>query len=258
MSSVAGTSSSIGRGPRKQHVKKTSKRTAGSQKRSPTRHRTKRPPARRPTKRAAAPQRTKRAPEEHALLAFAELATRLGLRWYVFGAQAVNLHGFPRATADLDITVELAGLRPAALVAKLADAGFSARFTDEAFIAATRVLPIVHDATHLPIDLVLAGPGLEQRFLDEVVAMPIGGKTVFVMSPENLIVTKLLAGRRSRATASARATAKIRRGSQPQRKSIPSGVDVMRPVPEPDSVTSSLTFALPSPSPRTPASGCFA
>lgn len=195
MSSVAGTSSSIGRGPRKQHVKKTSKRTAGSQKRSPTRHRTKRPPARRPTKRAAAPHRTKRAPEEHALLAFAELATRLGLRWYVFGAQAVNLHGFPRATADLDITVELAGFKPAALIAKLADAGFSARFTDEAFIAATRVLPIVHDATHLPIDLVLAGPGLEQRFLDEVVAMPIGGKTVFVLSPENLIVTKLLAGR---------------------------------------------------------------
>jgi hypothetical protein len=107
----------------------------------------------------------------------------------------VNLHGFPRATADLDLTIDLGQLTPSALIRELEKSGFSARFTDDDFITATRVIPIVHRATKLPIDLVLAGPGLEQRFLDEVHLQRIGGRRIPVLSPENLIVTKLLAGR---------------------------------------------------------------
>lgn len=113
----------------------------------------------------------------------------------MFGAQAVNLHGFPRATADLDLTIDLGSLTPRALITALDHAGFSARFADDGFIAATRVIPVVHRATALPIDLVLAGPGLEQQFLDEVQLRPVGGRQVPVLSPENLIVTKLLASR---------------------------------------------------------------
>lgn len=162
-------------------MRKTSKRTGASQPRSRTR-----------------PQRaraTKRTPLEGALVAFADLAERLGLRWYVFGAQAVNLHGFPRATADLDLTVDLDRLSPRALVRELEKSGFSARFVDDDFITATRVIPLVHRATKLPLDLVIAGPGLEQRFLDEVQLQRIGDRRVPVISAENLIVTKLLAAR---------------------------------------------------------------
>jgi hypothetical protein len=162
-------------------VRKTSKRTGGSQQRSHARPR-----------RARA---AKRLPLEDALVAFADLATRIGLRWYVFGAQAVNLHGFPRATADLDLTIDLVRLTPRALIRELEKAGFSARFADEDFITATRVIPVIHRATKLPIDLVIAGPGLEQQFLDEVQLHRIGNRRVPVLSPENLIVTKLLAAR---------------------------------------------------------------
>jgi hypothetical protein len=162
-------------------VKKTSRRTGASRPRSRARPR-----------RARA---TGRPPHEAALAAFADLAERLRLRWYVFGAQAVNLHGFPRATADLDLTVDIAELTPRTLVRELERAGFSARFADDDFITATRVIPVVHRATKLPIDLVLAGPGLEQRFLDEVQLQRIANRRIPVLSPENLIVTKLLAGR---------------------------------------------------------------
>jgi hypothetical protein len=113
----------------------------------------------------------------------------------VFGAQAVNLHGFPRATADLDLTIDLAQLAPRALIRELEKAGFSARFSDDDFIAATRVIPVVHRATKLPVDLVIAGPGLEQQFLDEVQLQRVGNRRIPVLSPENLIVTKLLAAR---------------------------------------------------------------
>lgn len=113
----------------------------------------------------------------------------------MFGAQAVNLHGYPRATADLDVTVELGDRDPAQLVAALAGAGFEPRFADPAFVAATRVIPVVHLASGLPIDVVLAGPGLEQLFLDEVITADLEGHAIPVLSIENLIVTKLIAGR---------------------------------------------------------------
>ena len=156
----------------------TSKPTSASRRRS------KRPPS----------QRTPRPPQT-ALVAFAKFAKKLGVRWYVFGAQAVNLYGFPRATADLDVTVELGKLDPIDVVARLRKANFTPRFEDAAFIAATRVIPVVHDASASPIDIVLAGPGLEVQFLDEVVLHSIGRIEVPVLSIENLIVTKLLAGR---------------------------------------------------------------
>jgi hypothetical protein len=156
-------------------VKKTSRPTAAS----------------RPRSRAPRPQ-----PALVAVLgALADVARRLELRWYVFGAQAVSLHGFPRATADLDVTVELAQVTPRQLVAALDRAGFAARFADDDFVARTRVIPLVHRATSFPIDVVIAGPGLEQQFLDEVELRTVGRRRVPVLSIENLIVTKLLAGR---------------------------------------------------------------
>lgn len=160
-------------------MKKTSKRTAVSRKRSPPRR-----------------PRVRNAPaHEDALVAFADLAKRLRLRWYVFGAQAVNVHGYPRATADLDLTIDLhGGLTPAFLRA-LDRAGFTPRFADADFVATTRVLPVVHRTSSLPVDLVLAGPGLEQRFLDELHIEKIGRREIPFLSVENLIVTKLLAGR---------------------------------------------------------------
>jgi predicted nucleotidyltransferase len=42
---------------------------------------------------------------------------------------------------------------------------------------------------------VLAGPGLEEQFLARAVLVDIGGVRVPVMSPEDLVVTKILAGR---------------------------------------------------------------
>lgn len=161
---------------------KTSKRTAKSRKRSPAR-------------RARPRVRPGRSLYEVVLVEFADLARQLKIRWYVFGAQAVNLHGFARATADLDLTVDLGPLAATTLVAKLSQNGFAPRFADAEFIAATRVIPVVHRATKLPLDLVLAGPGLEQQFLDQVDVRLIAKRKIPVLSLENLIVTKLLAGR---------------------------------------------------------------
>lgn len=159
----------------KPHVKKTSKRTGGSRKRSRRLART--------------------APAHQALAALARLARRERVRWYVFGAEAVNLYGFPRRTADLDVTIDLQERDPMDFVSALQKAGFLPRFPDEEFIRSTRVIPVVHRATGLPVDLVLAGPGLEQLFLDRAGPQRIAGTEIPVIAPEHLVITKLLAGR---------------------------------------------------------------
>jgi len=63
------------------------------------------------------------------------------------------------------------------------------------FVRRTRVLPFVHARTAFPVDVVLAGPGLEELFLSRAVSVPLAGAAVPVISPEDLIVTKVLAGR---------------------------------------------------------------
>lgn len=160
------------------NVKRTARRTSASRKPS-----------------SAPPTAKARAPLAQALAAFARIAAHQRLRWYVFGAQAVALHGYPRATADLDITIDLEDRDPRAFVRALSRAGFKPRFADPAFIAATRVIPVTHRASQLPIDLVLAGPGLEQQFLARSRPHRIARHDIPVLIVEDLIVTKLLAGR---------------------------------------------------------------
>ena len=50
-------------------------------------------------------------------------------------------------------------------------------------------------ATSLPLDLVLAGPGLEDQFFDRVIVPTIDGIRVPVASAEDMVVMKVLAAR---------------------------------------------------------------
>lgn len=128
--------------------------------------------------------------------AIAGALSRLHARWYVFGAQAVVLWGRPRLTADIDVTVRMDPEEPERLVRALEASGFSLRIgnTPE-FVRRTRVLPFVHATSGMPMDVVLAGPGLEELFLSRAVPVTIGNLVVPVISPEDLIATKILAGR---------------------------------------------------------------
>lgn len=99
-------------------------------------------------------------------------------------------------TGDVDVTAELRGEDPAPLVAAMREAGFDLRVGDIAgFVKRTRVFPFVHRDSSIPVDVVLAGPGLEEEFLERAIPVDLGGTLLPVISPEDLIVTKLVAGR---------------------------------------------------------------
>jgi hypothetical protein len=117
------------------------------------------------------------------------------LPWYLFGAQAAIVWGSPRLSADVDITAAIEPKDIVSFVETMRRRGFDLVISDSDFLARTRVLPFIHRSTHLPLDVVLAGPGLEEDFQRRAIAIDVQGVRVPVISPEDLIITKVLAGR---------------------------------------------------------------
>ncbi len=130
------------------------------------------------------------------LAALGRVLRERGVPWYLFGAQAVVCWGRPRLSADVDVTVRLPLEDARDLAVALAGEGFRPLVEDvAAFVERTRVLPLEHLPTGLPVDVVFAGPGFEDEFLARAVPVAIGGEQVPVISPEDLVAGKLLSGR---------------------------------------------------------------
>ncbi len=129
----------------------------------------------------------------------ADLALALdeaSVAWYLFGAQAAILHGAARLTADVDVTVRLPeAMSQETLAARIEQHGFRRRTVDPAFVERTRVIPFVHAPTNLPLDVVIAAPGIEDLFFDRAQVREIDGVRARVASPEDIAVMKVLAGR---------------------------------------------------------------
>ena len=130
-----------------------------------------------------------------ALLGIAAAMREAGARWYLFGAQAAILWGSPRLSADVDVTVEVPRETAGSLVDAMRRHGFELVFSDTEFVERTRVLPFVQRTTKMPVDVVLAGPGLEEEFLNRAIGVALRGESIPVIAPDDLIVTKILAGR---------------------------------------------------------------
>ena len=128
------------------------------------------------------------------LAALAPVLARWG-RWYVFGAQAVTLYGVPRLSADVDVTLALVPDDPESFARDMGATGFALRVSDPDFVRRTRVMPFVHVATGMPLDVVLAGSGLEDDFLERAKVVDLGGAAARVIDLADLIIAKILAGR---------------------------------------------------------------
>jgi hypothetical protein len=129
-------------------------------------------------------------------LAISDALRPLGLKWYVFGAQAVIAAGAVRVTADIDITTE--DTSSSRLLSAFERAGYSLRDDVEdieALIEHHRILPLVHWKTGMQLDVVRAGPGPEEGMLERVQLRRVGKRQIPFVSTNDLLVLKILAGR---------------------------------------------------------------
>jgi len=117
-------------------------------------------------------------------------------KWYVFGPQAAIIHGASRLTADVDITIMYGESSVQTLVDILTDRGFEIRVEEPLrFVEQSRVLPVLHISSGMPVDIVFGGPGLEEQFLQRSVQFELDGLKVPVASGEDIITMKILSGR---------------------------------------------------------------
>jgi predicted nucleotidyltransferase len=124
-----------------------------------------------------------------------ELEAR-GLPFLVIGGQAVLLHGRPRLTEDIDLTL---GVDPSALprvLAACATLGLSPLPTDvEPFVAETYVLPARHGGTRIRVDFIFSSTTYEQQAIGRAVRVVLDGTGVPFASAEDLLIHKLFAAR---------------------------------------------------------------
>ncbi len=134
---------------------------------------------------------------------FAELIARVsralvarGLRFMVVGGQAVLLHGEPRLTQDVDITLAASIDALAEVIAALADAGLEPLPKDvRAFVAETFVLPASDATLGARVDLIFSNTAFELEAVNRAVFVELGSESVPFASAEDLLLLKLFAGR---------------------------------------------------------------
>lgn len=119
-----------------------------------------------------------------------------GIPYMVIGGQAVLLHGEPRLTRDIDLTLgcdagELDRLLSIASGADLQPAVNQI----EAFVKQTNVLPLTDRSTEIRVDMIFSFTTYEAEAIHRSLAVPLGGTNVRFASAEDLIIHKLVAGR---------------------------------------------------------------
>ena len=126
----------------------------------------------------------------------AQALERAGIPYMVIGAQAVLVHGRPRFTGDIDITLGVDVDQLSALK-KITD-GLSLRPLRpdfEQFAKQTNVFSVVENATKIKVDFIFSFSAYEQVAIERAKPIEVEQTRVYYASAEDTIIHKIVAGR---------------------------------------------------------------
>jgi hypothetical protein len=125
-----------------------------------------------------------------------ELMLRLEIPHMLIGGLAVAIRAEPRATKDIDLSVLVAELAARELVTEMAALGF--RATIHGALGPGAVIRFVRtgpDGIDRWVDVLCAGTPFEELALDRASLERLFGRELAVVTAEDLVILKLLAGR---------------------------------------------------------------
>jgi predicted nucleotidyltransferase len=132
---------------------------------------------------------------EELLKRIACMLDELEIDYMVIGGQAVLLHGEPRLTRDIDITLGVDRSQLQRILDCAIKWGFKSVIENaEDFVRRTNVL-LLEDETRQRLDLIFSFSQYEAEALNRAVVQEVGGYPVRFISAEDLILHKLVAGR---------------------------------------------------------------
>ncbi len=120
-----------------------------------------------------------------------QVLSEAGLAHALLGGIAANLYRRePRATHDIDFAVRASASETLALL----DAFRSAGWTPVVRTPTTQTLRLAHNDLP-PIDILIAGTPFEYSAIERAKTLSIDDRDMLIVTPEDLIVYKLIAGR---------------------------------------------------------------
>lgn len=119
-----------------------------------------------------------------------------GISYMIIGGQAVLLHGEPRLTRDIDVTVGTDASELARILSVTDAAGLlpSVERVEE-FVRRTNVLPLMDGPTAIRVDLIFSFTPYEMEAIRRSISVPFNETPVHFAAVEDLIIHKLVAGR---------------------------------------------------------------
>jgi len=138
-----------------------------------------------------------RNPDFSALVAhLADALERHGIPFMLIGGQAVLVHGEPRLTQDIDVTLGVDPSRLADVTAVCDELHLEVLPEDvDEFVRSTFVLPARHVGSGVRIDLIFSTTPYEAQAIERAVSVEMQGISVPFAAAEDLVIHKLFAGR---------------------------------------------------------------
>lgn len=114
----------------------------------------------------------------------------------IIGGQAVLLHGEPRLTQDIDITLGVGPTDLPNILAACEELDLEPLPADvQEFVRSTFVLPAADRETGIRVDLIFSTTAYEAEAISRAERVELGQATVPFATAEDLIIHKLFAGR---------------------------------------------------------------
>jgi len=120
---------------------------------------------------------------------------RRHIPYMVVGGQAVLLHGEPRLTRDIDITLGISTEAIDQVSALLEGMGLEALVDPYSFTMETMVLPCLDRKSDIRVDFIFSSTPYERQAIERARPVKLGETEVKFASVEDLIVHKVFAGR---------------------------------------------------------------
>ena len=120
----------------------------------------------------------------------------LGIPYMLIGGQAVLVHGEPRLTRDVDVTLGAGPEKLPVVLKWVGESGWQVLTESPAdFVARTLVLPCLEPSSGIRVDLIFSYSPYEHQAIQRAQMITVGKTAVRFASAEDLVIHKLVAGR---------------------------------------------------------------
>lgn len=138
---------------------------------------------------------------EETLLEIVAVLDTERIPYAVMGGLAVRVYTIPRATQDVDVTIDIPSDRLEYLRDRLYDAGCTIPpVYDSGWLGRVAGMPLFKVARHvesgyIDIDIFVAESYFQDSILTRRVQVEMSGKLIWLVSPEDLVLLKIIADR---------------------------------------------------------------